>query len=76
MDYKIDLLGYKLETAKEKLREKNISFEVIEIFPKSKKEVTGDLRVIQQKFGNNKYILTVCKVQEFEDKEYDQIEIN
>ena len=76
MDYKIDLLGLKLETAKEKLREKNISFEVIEIFPKSKKEVIGGLRVIQQKFEDNKYTLTVCKVQEFEDKEYDQIEIN
>lgn len=71
-DFPIDILGFKLTDAIEKLSKDNLSYEVIEIFPKTKKEISGELRVIKQQLINESNILTVCKIEEFKDRENEE----
>jgi beta-lactam-binding protein with PASTA domain len=68
-----DVLGYRLEDAIKELKNAGLLFDVVEIFPKVKREIVGELRVIKQQSSDAKYQLTVCKIPEFKDKEDGEI---
>lgn len=71
-DFPIDILGFKLTDAIEELSKAKLSYEIIEIFPKTKKEISGELRVIKQQLINKSNILTVCRIEEFKDRENEE----
>lgn len=71
-DFPIDILGFKLTDAIEELSKANLAYEVVEIFPKTKKEISDELRVIKQELKNEINILTVCKIEQFKDKENEE----
>ncbi len=66
-EFPIDILGFKLEEAIEELTKAGLAFEVLEIFPKTKKDISGELRVIKQELDSGINILTVCKIEQFKD---------
>jgi beta-lactam-binding protein with PASTA domain len=73
-EFPIDILGFKLEEAIEELSKAGLSFQILEIFPKTKKEISGELRVIKQEVNNGINVLTVCKIELFKDNENEECE--
>jgi hypothetical protein len=73
-EFQIDILGFKLEDAIDELSKANLPYEVLEIFPKTKKEISGELRVIKQELVNGINILTVCKIEQFKDNGNEECE--
>lgn len=69
LESNLDVLGYRLDDAVEVLKNAGLLFYIVEIFPKVKKEIIGELRVIKQQISDGKYQLTVCKIQEFKDND-------
>lgn len=62
----IDVLGLKLDMALKRLNEEGIPFEVVETFPRSRNQISGELRVIKQTVEQGIIKITICQVPGFE----------